>query len=165
MSLGDDLREALRRSRRTLLAAVHALPETCWEEAVTVGSWSVAEWLAISIEAENRALTLVQSLQHGRPFRYDLSEDELAARAVARRRGWSRDHLLRELYQQREETMINLAALDDEALVRVYRLGERDVTPLAILMDVAAAEEALAARLRRLCAPAEATPAGTASAK
>ncbi len=158
MSLCDDLREALRRSRRTLLAAVHALPEACWEEVV--GPWSVAAWLAICIEAENRALTLVQSLQHGRPLLYDLPEAELDARAVARRRGWSRDHLLRELYQQREETMIHLAGLTDEDLVRVYRLGERDVTPLAILMAVATAEEALAARLRPGHAPAGVAPAG-----
>jgi hypothetical protein len=157
MSLREDLREALRRSRRSLLAAVHDLPESCWEEAV--GPWSVAAWLAICLEAENRALTLVQSLRHGRPFRYDLPEDELNARAVARRRGWSRDHLLRELYQQREETMITLADLSNEDLVRVHRLGEHDVTLLAILMAVATAEEALAARLRHGHAAAGGAPA------
>ncbi|MCS7040052.1 MAG: hypothetical protein RMN24_12410 [Anaerolineae bacterium] len=148
MSIRAQLYDALRRSRRALLAAAHDLPEPLWYVPAAVGPWSVAEWFAIRIEAENRALTVVHSLHHGRPFLYDLPEAELDAHAVARRRGWSRDHLLRELYQQREETMITLAALTDEALARSYTVGDRVLSPLAVLMAVVAAEDELAARLR-----------------
>lgn len=148
MSVRAELHEALRRSRKALLAAVHDLPASLWDVPAAVGPWSVAEWFAICIEAENRALTVVQSLQHGRPFLYDLPETELDAHAVARRRDWSRDHLLRELYQQREETMITLAALPEEALVRSHAVGDRVLSPWTVLMAVAAAEEELAARLR-----------------
>ncbi len=143
------LRLALRQSRADMLAALAGLPETLLQQPGAVGPWSAAQVMAQRIEAENRALTLVQSMRHGHPVLYDLSEAELDARAVLRRRQWSWPHLLAELYQQREETNLNLDDLEGPALTQPHRLGERDLSPYDVLIALAEAETQLAAQFRR----------------
>lgn len=144
----DSLRASLRQSRSDMLAALAGLPEALLQQAGAVGSWSAAQVIAQRIEAENRALTLVQSMRHDHPVVYDLTETELDAHAVARRRDWSWPHLLAELYQQREETGLNLDDLRGDALIHVYRIGDRDLSTYDVLLALAESETRLAAQFR-----------------
>lgn len=145
----DSLRSALRQSRADMLAALAGLDEARLQQPGAAGPWSAAQVIAQRIEAENRALTLVQSMRHGRPVVYGLPESELDARAVRRRRDWSWPHLLAELYQQREETNLNLDDLEGAALTQTYRLDERDLSPYDVLMALAESENHLARQFRR----------------
>ncbi len=142
-----ELRVLLRDSRAALLAAVHGLPEDLLQQPGAVGPWSAAEVMAQRIEAESRALTLVQSILHGHPHYPDLPEAELDQHAVERRRAWDWDGLLGELYQQREETGINLDDLAGEALSARVRVGERELSPFDVLAGLAQQEAALGAQL------------------
>ncbi len=142
-----ELRALLRQSRAALLAAVRGLSEDPLQQPYAIGPWSVAQVIAQRIEAESRALTLVQSLLHGHPLYPDLPEEALDRRAVERRRAWSWDGLMSELYQQREETGINLDDLAGEALTRTVAVGGRHLSPFDVLASLAAQEEALALRL------------------
>jgi hypothetical protein len=132
-----------------MLAALVGLSETVLQQPGAVGPWSAAQVMAQRIEAENRALTLVQSMRHGHPVLYDLPEAELDARAVLRRRQWSWAHLLAELFQQREETGLNLDDLEGPALSQTYHLGDRDLSPYDVLIALAETETRLAAQFRR----------------
>lgn len=147
MSLLEQLKERLRQSRADMLAAVRDLPEAVLQERAAVDEWSVAELIAQRIEAENRALTLIQSMLHGHPRLPMLSRAELDRRAVLRRRDWEWDHLLRELYQQREETSCNLEDLKGERLTRPVMVGEEVLTPYQVLSELAEEEERLATAL------------------
>ena len=142
-----ELRALLRQSRAALLAAVRGLSEDPLQQPYAIGPWSVAQVIAQRIEAESRALTLVQSLLHGHPLYPDLPEEALDRRAVERRRAWSWDGLMCELYQQREESGINLDDLAGEALTRTVAVGGRHLSPFDVLASLAAQEEALALRL------------------
>ena len=91
---------------------------------------------------------------HGHPSQPDLPEEELDRLAVLRRREWEWPHLMRELYQQREETNWNLDDLVGAAFnaapttaAAVFVNGQ-PLTPLDVLESVADQELALAERLR-----------------
>lgn len=142
-----ELRALLRQSRAALLASVYGLPEDLLQRPGAIGPWSVAQVIAQRIEAESRALTLVQSLLHGHPLYPDLPEEALDRRAVERRHDWTWDALMSELYQQREETGINLNDLAGEALARTAAVGARQLSPFDVFGALAAQEEALALRL------------------
>ncbi len=142
------LRIALRQSRGDMLSALVGLPEAVLQQPGASGPWSAAQVVAQRIEAENRALTLVQSMRHGHPVVYDLPEAELDAHAVARRRDWSWPHLLAELYQQREETGLNLDDLDGDSLTQMHRVGDRDLSAYDVLMALAETETQLAGQFR-----------------
>lgn len=142
-----ELRALLRQSRAALLAAVHGLPEDLLQRPQAIGPWSVAQVIAQRIEAESRTLTLVQSMLHGHPLYPDLPQEALDRGAVERRRGWTWNGLMSELYQQREETGINLDDLAGEALTRTLAVGGRRLSPFDVLATLAAQEEALALRL------------------
>lgn len=148
MSTLDSLRTALRQSRADMLAALVGLPEAVLQQPGAVGTWSAAQVMAQRIEAENRALTLVQSMRHGAPVVYDLTEAELDAHAIARRREWSWPHLLAELYQQREETNLNLDDWEGAALTRLQQVGDRDLSAYDVLNALAETESQLAIQFR-----------------
>jgi hypothetical protein len=139
----EDLRQLLRRTRAAMLAPVVGLPEAWLQAPNAVGPYSVAQLMAIRIEAENRALTLVQSMLHGHPVHYPLSREEYDRRAVLMRWGWAWDHLMRELYQQREETSWNLDDLAGEVLHRRFRVGDAWLSPYEVLAAIAREEQAL----------------------
>ena len=143
------LRAELRRSRAAMLSAVAGLPEAALYRPGASGPWSVAQLMAQRIEAENRALTLVQSMLHGHPSQPDLPQEELDRLAVLRRREWEWPHLMRELYQQREETNWNLDDLTGAAVnAAPVDVNGKNLTPLGVLKSVADQELALAERLR-----------------
>ncbi len=143
----EDLRQQLRDSRAAMLQPVVGLPEALLQAPGAVGPYSVAQHMAIRIEAENRALTLVQSMYHGRPVVYPLSREAYDHRAVLMRWGWDWDHLMRELYQQREETMWNLEDFRGEVLHRRYDVHGQRLSPYDVLAGIAEEEWALSKAL------------------
>ncbi len=71
----DDLRQRLRETRAYMLEQVVGVPEVLLQQPGAVGPYSVAQMMAIRIEAENRALTLAQSMYHGQPYLYPLPRE------------------------------------------------------------------------------------------
>ncbi len=143
----EDLRQQLRASRAAMLEPVIGLPETLLQREGAVGPYSVAQHMAIRIEAENRALTLAQSIYHGRPLLYPLSRETYDRKAVRMRWGWDWAHLMRELYQQREETMWNLEDFRGPALHRRYDVHGQNLSPYEIFIGLAREEWALSKAL------------------
>jgi len=143
----DKLRRILRESRAYMLAAVVGLPEALLQEPGVIGPYSVAQQMAIRIEAENRALTLIQSMYHGRPFAYPIPREELDRKAVYVRWGWDWDHLMRELYQQREETMWNLEDFEGPILHHHFDVHGQHLSPYEVLVAVAEEERILGEKL------------------
>lgn len=144
----EALRQLLRRTRAWMLEPVVGLPEVWLQTPGAVGPYSVAELMAIRIEAENRALTLVQSMLHGRPKAYPLPREEYDRRAVLMRSGWDWAHLMRELYQQREETAWNLDDLAGDVLHRKFDVLGQPLSPYQVLAALAEEEQALGEALR-----------------
>ncbi len=143
----EDLRQQLRASRAAMLEPVIGLPESLLQKERAVGPYSVAQHMAIRIEAENRALTLAQSIFHGRPVLYPLSRETYDRKAVRMRWGWDWAHLMRELYQQREETMWNLEDFRGPALHRRYDLHGQSLSPYEIFIGLAREEWVLSKAL------------------
>jgi len=137
------LRQLLRQTRIHMLAAVVGLPESLLQAPEAVGPYSVAQHMAIRIEAENRALTLAQSMLHGHPFTPALPRAELDRKAVLMRWGWDWDHLMRELYQQREETMWNLEDFAGAILHHKFYVHGQLLSPYDALAAVAEEERTL----------------------
>ncbi len=142
------LRQRLREARAHMLSAVVGLPEYRLQAPDAIGGYSVSQIMAIRIEAENRALTLVQSMLHGHPFAYPLPREELDRKAVYARWGWDWAHLMRELYQQREETMWNLEDFDGPILHRKFDVHGQHLSPYDVLAALADEERALGDALR-----------------
>ncbi len=139
----EHLRYLLRDTRAYMLSAAVDLPEPLLQAPNAIGDYSVAQCMAIRIETENRALTLAQSMLHGHPFSYPLSREELERKAVFMRWGWDWAHLMRELYQQREETMWNLDDFQGDILHRPFDVHGQLLSPYDVLAAIAEEERAL----------------------
>ena len=138
-----ELRQSLRETRAYMLSPVVGLPESLLQAPHVFGPYSVAQVMAIRIEAENRALTLVQSMCHGHPVGYALPREELDRKAVYARWGWDWAHLMRELYQQREETMWNLEDFGGPILHRQFEVQGQWLSPYDVLAALAYEEQAV----------------------
>ncbi len=143
-----DLRQRLRETRAYMLEQIVGLPESLLQQPGAVGPYSVAQMMAIRIEAENRALTLAQSMYHGQPHPYPLPREAYDRRAVLARWGWDWAHLMRELYQQREETSWNLDDYQGEILHRKFEVQGVELSIFDVLMAQAEEEKALGDALR-----------------